>query len=76
MARLVRRFSGHRLRALRREAGISRTALAVMVGRCEHTLYLWERGRVAPRGDALVRLAAALGCTVDDLLVEVEEACA
>ena len=67
---MARRFSGHRLRTLRREAGISRTALAVMVGRCEHTLYLWERGRVAPRGDALGRLAHALQCTVDDLLVE------
>lgn len=72
---MARRFSGHRLRTLRRQAGISRTRLAIVAGRCEHTVFLWERGRVAPRGDALARIAAAIGCHPDDLFVEVEEAC-
>ncbi|HEY8376590.1 MAG TPA: helix-turn-helix transcriptional regulator [Nannocystis sp.] len=71
---MARRFSGHRLRTLRREAGVSRTALAAAVYRCEHTVYLWERGRVAPSADALARIADTLGCRIDDLLVE--EACA
>lgn len=73
---MARRFSGHRLRTLRTAAGISRTALAAAVHRCEHSVYLWERGTVAPSADALARIADTLGCRIDDLLVEVEEACA
>ena len=73
---MARRFSGHRLRTLRREAGISRTALAAAVGCCEHSVYSWERGTVAPRADTLAQIADALKCRLDDLLVEVEEACA
>ena len=73
---MARRFSGHRLRTLRREAGISRTALAAAICRSSHSIYLWERGTVTPRADALGRLADALQCSVDDLLVDAGEACA
>jgi len=73
---MARRFSSHRLRTLRRKAGVSRTVLAASVRRCAHSVYLWERGTVAPSADALARIADTLGCRIDDLLVEAEEACA
>lgn len=71
---MARRFSGQHLRAMRTAAGISRTRLAAAVHRCEHTVYLWERGRVTPSANALAQVADALDCRPDDLFAE--EACA
>jgi DNA-binding XRE family transcriptional regulator len=68
----TRKFSPERLRQLRRDAGLSHTALAYMVSRSEQTIYLWERGAVTPSAETLVRVVEALDCTLDDLYEEAE----
>ena len=62
----ARRF-GARLRALRRSAGLSRTALAARAGLGYTTLWYLEAGRRRPSPSTVARLAAALGIPADAL---------
>jgi len=48
-------------------ANLSRTALAYHVDRAEQTVWMWESGRSVPRTDLLLKIAQALGCSVDEL---------
>lgn len=71
---------GQRLKRLTKAAGIKNSAdlakllwgattdaRGYLVGRNRDTLYRWESDKSMPNRANLERLAAALGCTVDDL---------
>jgi ribosome-binding protein aMBF1 (putative translation factor) len=70
---LTKRFSPSKLRKQREVAGLSREALAVAIDRSWQSVYQYERGRVLPSTEALLRLASALGCELDELCEEVAE---
>ena len=59
---------GARLHALREQRGLSQQRLAEKLGLTQRTYAYWERNPVALRPDQLVKLADALGATVEQLL--------
>jgi transcriptional regulator with XRE-family HTH domain len=59
---------GHRLRHLRRAAGLTLDGLGAAVGRPASYLSQLENGHREPRLSTVDALAAALGCTTADLL--------
>ncbi len=63
-------FNRKALVALRKERGFTQVALAYATGISEWELQAWERGKHAPRGENLQRLATALGCQPEDLCYE------
>lgn len=64
---VVRRsFSGHKLRDLRKHAGISRTVLAFVVGRTADSIGNCERGMTTPSGEVIAALAEHLDWSPDD----------
>ena len=56
-----------RLQALRRLAGLSQPQLAKAAGVSVGTLRCWEQARRTPLFDAAVKLADALGVSLDEL---------
>lgn len=52
------------LRARRRTLGLSRPQLGKITGYATDTIECWERGKTAPRMDALVNWAQALGVEI------------
>jgi transcriptional regulator with XRE-family HTH domain len=64
---------GGRLKALRQGAGLSRAALARRAGVPAGTLRHWEGGRGFPGLAACLRLAKALGVSVERLAQGVED---
>ena len=60
---------GKNLQALRETAGLSQSELAEKSGISVKTIQNWEIDRNTPRMDALVRLAKALGTTLDRLVI-------
>lgn len=54
----------------RRAAGLSQKELGAIVGAAPNSICCWEKGSHAVRGDMLLKLAAALNCTPDELLGE------
>jgi transcriptional regulator with XRE-family HTH domain len=67
------RFNPARIRAARRAAGLSRTALAVAIHRSEPTIGRLERGEVVPPADVIAHVANALGVHPGDLFDNVGE---
>src|SRR5579872_5296779 len=59
---------GHRLRHLRRQAGLTLEALGEAVGRPASYLSQLENGHREPRLSTVNQLAGALGCRPSDLL--------
>ena len=59
---------GHRLRHLRREAGLTLAVLGERIGRPASFLSQVENGRIEPKLGVLGELADALGCATVDLL--------
>ena len=59
-------FSPAQLKYLREQAGLTRTDVAFASRRSEQSVSLWERGRVVPPVDVLVRVASLLDCRVGD----------
>ena len=57
-----------RIKALRRETGISAPALAEKLGKAESTVRTWETGRAKPDADTLIVLAGVFDCSTDYLL--------
>ncbi len=53
-------MKGAELKVLRDGAGLTRAALASLVGVSEQTVWRWETGRVRVRGVALVALISVL----------------
>lgn len=62
----------HPLRALRNERGLYAREVAKTAGIAVGTYVQWECHGVPPQVGAAVRLARALGCSVEDLLDEDE----
>lgn len=64
---------GDRVRELRVAKGYTQTLLGKIVGVALSAVTDWETGRRLPRDTAvLIRLAGALGCSLDYLLLDVE----
>jgi transcriptional regulator with XRE-family HTH domain len=68
---MAQSFSGQRLRAKRIAAGYKPEQLAQMIGRGVYSVLDYEQCRTQPPVRIAAALAAALGCTVDDLLDDV-----
>ena len=69
-------FNPDRLRALRRQAGLSRTALGALVGVTPGAIGHFENGYAQPSAPTLGALAGALGVTVGDLFSHPVPVCA
>ena len=63
-----------RLRELREAAQITQLELGVRVGVEQNTVSQWESGARQPRADKLPQLARILGCTIDDLFQDEQNA--
>jgi transcriptional regulator with XRE-family HTH domain len=59
---------GRRIAALRRERGYTQTELAELVGAIQVIVSNYERGKLRPHPDMIVRLAKALRVSADELL--------
>jgi transcriptional regulator with XRE-family HTH domain len=59
---------GARIHELREQAGLSQQQLAERLGLTQRAYAYWERNPVALRPDQILRLAQALGVTVELLL--------
>lgn len=57
------------IRKLRRSKGLTQKQLADEIGVTRTTVAMWESGSSYPRTDLLPKIAALLGCTIDDLFV-------
>jgi transcriptional regulator with XRE-family HTH domain len=58
---------GEHIQRARQAAGLSQPQLAKAAGVPLGTLRNWEQGRRVPLLDTAARVAAALGCTLDEL---------
>jgi transcriptional regulator with XRE-family HTH domain len=67
---MEKKAMGERLQKLREEAGMSQSQLARAAGLPLTTLRNWEQGRRVPLLDNALRVAKALGVTVDHLAGE------
>lgn len=63
-----RRTNDSTLARLRMERGMTQGQLAEKVGCLTNDISRWETGARNPSGKSLLRIAAALNCTVDELL--------
>ena len=61
-------FSGRKLQALRKAAGLSQSELAVKAGLSFRSIQNWEIERRKPKVDALLTLAKVLGVSLNDFL--------
>lgn len=66
-------LSGSRIRAARESAGLTRTELAVEVGRSEQTIILYETGRHPAPTEIVVRIAEVLGIHPGELFDDDQE---
>ena len=53
---------------MRKKAGLTQVELAKKLGIVQSAISAWESGEKYPRASKLAEIAAALNCTVDDLL--------
>jgi transcriptional regulator with XRE-family HTH domain len=58
---------GQRLQSLRREKGFTQASLAAAAGISRRTLEAWEQGKRTMLFEGAVKLADALGVSLDDL---------
>lgn len=63
-----RKTNDSALARLRMERGLTQGQLAKMVGCYANDISGWEKGLHRPGSAALIKLAAALNCTIDELL--------
>ena len=55
------------IKYLRNKKGLTQEELAKAIGAAQPTVACWETGRASPTSDKLPDIAAALGCTIDEL---------
>lgn len=55
------------IRNKRKQAGVSQATLAAKLGINQKAVSQWETGESHPTADKLPDIAAALGCTIDEL---------
>lgn len=58
----------------RRSKGMTQQELADLLKTTRSTVAMWESGESFPRADKLPQLARILGCTIDDLFRDNENA--
>lgn len=63
-----RKTNSSTLARMRHERGLTQGKLAEMVGCRTKDISRWETGVVRPGIESLVKLAAALGCSIEALL--------
>ena len=63
-----------RIKELRLERGLDQTELGANMGVGQSTVSEWERETALPRTRQLPLLAQVLGCSIDALLLPVEDA--
>lgn len=56
------------LAQMRREKGLTQSELAEQIGCYAKDVSRWETGARTPGAESLAKLAAALGCTSDDII--------
>lgn len=59
---------GSALAQLRNERGMTQRELAAQIGCYAKDVSRWETGARTPGAESLAKLAAALGCTSDDII--------
>lgn len=69
----IARAFGQALVAMRREVNVSQENLALLAGVDRSYMGKLERGQGAPNLAAVVRIAAALGCTATELVRRFED---
>ena len=62
------------LAQLRRERGMTQRELAAKIGCYAKDVSRWENGVRTPGAESLAKLAAALGCTSDDIILGILKA--
>ena len=67
----VEKTIGKRIQILRKQKGFTQQQFAEMVGLSTNYLSDLERGKSSPRMDKLVAIINALGCSADDVFVDV-----
>lgn len=65
-----------RITKLRKAAGLTQTQLAVRMGVAQNSISMWEHEVILPRTRDLPRLAAVLGCSIDELFIPDPDAAA
>ncbi len=60
------------LRAIRERQGLTQAKLAVLIRGCSANLSAYERGVADPSWKAAIRIADALGCSLDELAGRIE----
>lgn len=58
------------IKDMRKKAGLTQMELAKKLGVVQSAVATWESGEGYPAASRLIEIAAALNCTVDDLLRE------
>ena len=61
---------GSKIRRLRQSKNMSQQALAAAIGVHVNTVARWERDGIDPRQDALPQIAAALECSIEELIAQ------
>lgn len=56
-----------KLEQLRKDKGLSQAELAKELGVDQSTVCLWEKEKTFPRVEVAIRLAEALGCTLEEI---------
>jgi transcriptional regulator with XRE-family HTH domain len=74
LVQTVKKFSPRKLRQLRDAKGYSRQLLATAIGASINTLAAWEGGKWLPQVHQLGPLSRELGCSIDDLFEEDDDA--
>lgn len=59
---------GQKIRNRRFRCGLTQAQLADKCGVTTKSIYLWEKGKSNPSSRLIARVAAVLGCSIDDLL--------
>ena len=57
------------LSQMRREKGFTQSELAAQIGCYAKDVSRWETGARTPGAESMAKLAAALGCTCDDIIL-------
>jgi len=60
------------LKEMRTKAGLTQTEVANRLNIRQTTVSMWETGSAAPKTKTLNTIASLYGCSVDDLLKDVE----
>ena len=63
-----RKTNNSQIARLRMERGLTQCQLAEMVGVPQNNISRWENGTRNPSGQSLIRLAAALNCSIDEIV--------